>query len=91
MRPANYFAVMIHPDAPKAFLEVLKDYLHHQPPLSFVFCVSVHHAGTFVEFELVRHRNDDNSWKVQFPVSYILAIADMSKKKSGPGFIKQEQ
>jgi hypothetical protein len=83
------YAVLLHPDVPKLLLEGLASYVHEwEGKLSYILCTSVDPSGYFVEMTMMVHGSDDDAedWVFQLPVSYVIGIADMSKRHTGPGF-----
>lgn len=93
MTASKYYAVTLHPNTPKELLALLDLYLHTPParedgssPGLYVYCLSILPALPFLELELVANRADSEPWKVQIPVACILAIADMSGRRTDMGF-----
>jgi len=88
MKITPSYAVMLHPDAPKELLEMLERYVHIHQPVSFLIAANVEPLGHFLEVEMFGKDDKEAPWKIQIPVSYVLAIADVSKSKIRPGFLQ---
>lgn len=89
MKTTKAYAVILQSNAPAELLALLGDYLQVAQGQNYVFAVSVEPAGYFLELGLFR-KGDKGPWMMQIPVAYVLAIADVSKKLAGPGFLGAE-
>ena len=91
MKPDRAYAVMLHPDAPKVFLEMLKLYVQVHQPVSFLVASRAESNGHFLDAELFGKDNTADSLKIQIPISYVLAIVEIYKdKKMRPGFLQEQ-
>lgn len=92
MKSTRLYAVMLHPNAPKELLEMLKKYVQIHTPVSFLISSSVEPLGHFLELEILGTGGME-PWKIQIPVSYVLAIAEAikDKEKMRPGFLQGQK
>ena len=86
MKKSVAYAAILSGQCPPELLALLEGYIFAAPNVLFLLSWSVEQTLHFVELELV-HKTKVAPWKVQIPISCIVAIADMSKKKNPAGFL----
>jgi hypothetical protein len=85
------YAVVLHSQSPPELLALVEDYLHvHDSRMKFLLCSNIEPVGTFLHCELVQNETR-KLWCIQIPISFVVAIADLSKGQSPPGFLMSDQ
>ncbi len=81
------YAVVLDSSSPPELFALVKDYLQTQDPsMRFLLCTSIEPVGAFLHCELLQ--NDTRKlWRIQIPLGCVVAIADLSKGQSPPGFL----
>lgn len=86
---SNFYAVFLYKTLPEEFLVVTAGYLRQKDALSYLFASQVQQTGAFLECVLVTSRQDTCPWKIQLPLGYVIAIADMSEDRHRIGFLQE--
>lgn len=89
--PNHAYAIFFREPILPELLSLLGGYIHTSNNLSYIACNSVEHLGAFVLATVIKNKKDTYPWPVQIPVGCVLAIADLSKPNSGPGFLWDTQ
>lgn len=81
------YAVVLNSRSPPELFALLSDYLQEQDKrMKFLLCSSIEPVGAFLHCELLQ--NDTRKlWRVQIPLGCVVAVADLSKGQSPPGFL----
>jgi hypothetical protein len=84
------FVVLIHPEAHAILLASFSAYLFERDTVHYFLSVSAPQFGVFLSLSVAK--NGDNgdqpqTLDVQIPLSYVLAIVDMTKDKHPLGFL----
>jgi hypothetical protein len=73
------FACALQPSAPLELIQALEPYLQTTSNgQRFFLSSSVTHGAYFVEFEILRKKNN-KKWRMAIPHQYILVIAEVGK------------
>ena len=80
------FAVILQPNAPTELLQLLKPYSKVTGPYFFVFSWIFEESVHFATLALLR-KGKKKPWKVHVPISYILAVAEVSDSNNPIGFV----
>jgi len=84
-------AVVLDARSPPELFALVKDYLQtHDPSMRFLLCTSIEPVGAFLHCELLQTETR-KLWRIQIPLAYVVAIADLSKDQSPPGFLSVNQ
>ena len=80
-------AVVLNSRSPPELLALVKDYLKtHDPEMKFLLCTSVVPAGPFLQCELLQNESR-KLWRIQIPLTYVAAIAEISSDQGSFGFL----
>ena len=85
------YAVVLQPNVPQQLLSLLADNVRDSKQgAHFFFATHVDPSSYFVECAVVRGSRKQTPWKVQIPLSYILAISEVGAGKPGPNFLQSQ-
>ncbi len=84
---ADRYAVIIDSEAPRDFLALVKDYLRtHDPEMKFLLCSKAEQIGSFLACELIQNESH-KLWRIQIPINFVVAIAELEKDQAPIGFL----